>query len=144
MSGLLTATRLAFANKTAGRFRFVCVVVGVILITWITCINHNSFDRVPANVTFSGLTAIMLAAIIYSYQNPSVMRKGKGRSSTMTKWTSTKLKVVSFSGLFFVALVNFYALGMPMLGIIDVGACTMFSHIKLHGGSNHYISPTGK
>ena len=43
----------------------------------------------------------------------------------------------------FVFLAGLYALGLPFLGLIDVGACNMFSHLKVHGGSSHYLLPTG-
>ena len=30
-----------------------------------------------------------------------------------------------------------------MLGLIDVGSCAMFANLKVHGGSNHLVLPTG-
>merc|ERR1719181_1900798 len=38
-----------------------------------------------------------------------------------------------------VALV--YAFGLPMLGLQEKAGCLMFSQLRLHGGSNHYLLP---
>ena len=40
-------------------------------------------------------------------------------------------------------MAAFYAFGLPMLGLIDVGSCAMFANLKAHGGSNHLFLPTG-
>lgn len=36
-----------------------------------------------------------------------------------------------------------YAFGLPALGLQDVMATNMFSNLKVHGGSNHLLVPTG-
>ena len=41
-----------------------------------------------------------------------------------------------------VAAAVFYAFGMPVLGLQEKGGCLMFSQLRLHGGSNHYVLPT--
>ena len=43
----------------------------------------------------------------------------------------------------FTGVAAFYAFGLPMLGLIDVGSCAMFANLKAHGGSNHLFLPTG-
>jgi len=37
----------------------------------------------------------------------------------------------------------FYAFGVHIIGLIDIGAASPFSSIRLQGGSNHLIAPTG-
>ena len=36
-----------------------------------------------------------------------------------------------------------YAFAGPLLGLQDLGACNMYSNLRLHGGSNHLLVPTG-
>ena len=45
-----------------------------------------------------------------------------------------------FRRLFGVAVV--YALLLPVLGLQEKAGCLMFSQLRLHGGSNHYLLPT--
>lgn len=48
----------------------------------------------------------------------------------------------SQTNLFFVALALAYA-SLPIFGLMDIGAPTMFGGLKVHGGSNHLFLPTG-
>ena len=123
-------------DKIWVRLRLVVVAVCVIAISCLTCVVHKSFERILANVAFTGLSAIMIEAILYSYQNPSCMRN---------KESCSKIRDLGVYSLetFFVFLAAFYAIGMPLFGLIDVGGCIMFSHLKLHGGSNHLLLPAG-
>merc|ERR1712137_995533 len=52
-------------------------------------------------------------------------------------------KSIRFLTIGFEGAAAFYAFGLPMLGLIDVGACHMFAQLKLHGGSNHLFLPAG-
>lgn len=36
-----------------------------------------------------------------------------------------------------------YAFGGPLLGVHDLGACNMYSNLRMYGGSNHLLLPTG-
>lgn len=42
-----------------------------------------------------------------------------------------------------VALGFLYAFVALPLGVMDMGSCHMFSNLRVHGGSNHLIAPTG-
>jgi len=44
---------------------------------------------------------------------------------------------------FFVLVAATYAFGLPLLGLQDLGSCNMYSNLRLHGGSNHLLLPTG-
>ena len=41
-----------------------------------------------------------------------------------------------------VSIALLYAFGLPMLGLQEKAGCLMFSQLRLHGGSNHYLLPT--
>ena len=41
-----------------------------------------------------------------------------------------------------VLLALVYAFGLPMLGLQEKAGCLMFSQLRLHAGSNHYMLPT--
>ena len=41
-----------------------------------------------------------------------------------------------------VALAAWYGFAGPLLGTQDLGACNMYSNLRMHGGSNHLLLPT--
>ena len=41
-----------------------------------------------------------------------------------------------------VAVALLYAFALPVVGLQEKGGCLMFSQLRLHGGSNHYLLPT--
>ena len=41
-----------------------------------------------------------------------------------------------------IGLSLFYAFALPVLGLQEKAGCLMFSQLRLHGGSNHFLMPT--
>ena len=123
--------------KPGNRLKLAFGSICVIAISCLTSVTHKSFDRFLDNVVFSGISAVILGAMLYSYKVPSCMLQKSGHS----KRKSSELKIILEK--FFIVLAGFYAIGMPVLGLIDVGGCNMFSHLKIHGGSNHPLLPAG-
>ena len=41
-----------------------------------------------------------------------------------------------------IGLAVVYAFGGPLIGFQDLGACNMYSNLRMHGGSNHLLVPT--
>lgn len=105
----------------------------VVTIAAVVCGVHGSYERVLANLTFTALAAVMCRAVFIDATSPAYPPTTTAATRQPLPLRSAFLIVAAFS----------YAFLMPMLGLIDVGGCTMFSHIKMHGGSNHAFLPTG-
>ena len=50
---------------------------------------------------------------------------------------------LSASGAFLTFVAFVYAFVLPPMGMLDVGNASPFSSLRKHGGSNHYVLPTG-
>eukprot|EP00746_Dinoflagellata_sp_MGD_P156003 gnl/MRDRNA2_/MRDRNA2_85651_c0_seq3.p1 gnl/MRDRNA2_/MRDRNA2_85651_c0~~gnl/MRDRNA2_/MRDRNA2_85651_c0_seq3.p1 ORF type:complete len:410 (+),score=29.98 gnl/MRDRNA2_/MRDRNA2_85651_c0_seq3:1-1230(+) len=98
---------------------------------------RSGWQRWPANLCFIFLMAMLVRGIwldLSAYKTPRL-------ASKTTKAKQTELSAILRVG--FISAAAFYAFGLPMLGLIDFGACHMFANLKLHGGSNHAFLPTG-
>lgn len=129
--GTLLGSRHSFLNAFSPSLFPAAVAGGV-------CAIHGSLERLTANVAFCALCGLMMRALwldavaparVSSIVDPTHCANNGG----VRCWLPTIL----VSGAFWYAFVS------PVLGLIDVGGCIMFSHVKLHGGCNHLLLPTG-
>lgn len=65
----------------------------------------------------------------------------KGQSSSLTPNSSHSLHPVAHSWL--IGLAAVYAFVLPAAGLQEKAGCLMFSQLRMHGGSNHFLLPTG-
>ena len=100
---------------------------------------HGSAERVLANVAFCALAALLCRAMALDgalRPRAAATIPPHGREPPLPAMARALR-----GGLIVAALV--YGFGLPMLGLLDVGASTMFSHIKQHGGNSHAFLPVG-
>ena len=105
------------------------------------CAVHGSYERIVANVAFSALAVVLLRALFIDMRHLPATSEGVNSVDPNAGRDPQRVQARLSSSL--IGLATFYAFGMPMLGLIDVGGSTMFSHIKLHGGNSHLLLPTG-
>jgi hypothetical protein len=109
-----------------------------VAISSVVCGVHASTERLLANFAFSSLSALVGRAIFLDTNSPPAAAtppKQTARASLPPSLRALKTAIVCAAA--------FYAFGAPMLGLIDVGGCIMFAHLKLHGGNSHAFLPTG-
>ena len=91
--------------------------------------NHATFITVPLCGAFAGI--ICVAAVnSYSY------------ATGLTK-TSASMRNPGAYGYILRGWAFFYAIIVLVLGLMDMGTANMFSSLRMYGGGNHYLLPTG-
>jgi hypothetical protein len=105
----------------------------VVLVASITCalqpITWTEFDY---NVPVCGaLAAVIGLAVVGSFSGAPKLQQDTKAVAGMAGFKS-----------FLWSMGGIYAVVVLPLGLMDMGAANMFSSLRLHGGSNHYLLPT--
>jgi hypothetical protein len=70
----------------------------------------------------------------------------KSTTATVTTTTTTTMMIMKKKPLWSclaVLVAFYYSFGSIILGLQEEHTCNMFANLKIHGGSNHYLVPTG-
>ena len=125
-------TRGAVLASAASAVGIVAVVSAV----------HRDVSRVIANLTLTAFSLLMLRAIQIERAGGAAPRTAaKKRKRGTEPGDGAAGGWAGACAAAFVALATFYSIGMPVLGLGDVGMSNMFAHLKVHAGSSHYILP---
>jgi hypothetical protein len=140
-----SAFSVSSSPSSDGSARGVAIVFAIVsAVTAMICKVHGSAERVVAHFAFTALLALICRAIYLDISDdakPTAVAPPSAKLATATVARDSPRH--KFLATLLVGMSFFYSFGMPMLGLIDVGGPLMFSHIKMHGGSNHYFLPTG-
>ena len=90
---------------------------------------------------FAALAALNLLALHLSSADGSATSDGDRRTAVGLRAGATATTV---AGASLGAAAAVYAFALPVLGLQEIGSCTMFANMRVHGGSNHVLGvPTG-
>lgn len=104
-------------------------VAAVIVASGVVCAVHGSGERVLAHTAFFALLALNARAVVLDHRSQA----GQPHANQLKTAAAPAVRASGHAQqrLLTAAILGgavFYAFGMPMLGLLDVGACTMFSH----------------
>lgn len=88
-------------------------------------------DFTPLNWAFAGYVPVLLLHTIAIQ---------KCTTKNTSSETTTRKPLWSYCAIF---VAFFYSFGTIILGLQEEATCNMFANLKIHGGSNHYLVPTG-
>ena len=95
-----------------------------------------------ALVLFAALAALNLLALTLS-SAAAAAADGEHREHR-TASVPRNTAATTVMGVSLGAAAAVYAFALPVLGLQEIGSCTMFSNMRVHGGSNHVLGvPTG-
>eukprot|EP00747_Dinoflagellata_sp_TGD_P178749 gnl/TRDRNA2_/TRDRNA2_28284_c1_seq1.p1 gnl/TRDRNA2_/TRDRNA2_28284_c1~~gnl/TRDRNA2_/TRDRNA2_28284_c1_seq1.p1 ORF type:complete len:473 (-),score=37.84 gnl/TRDRNA2_/TRDRNA2_28284_c1_seq1:91-1344(-) len=118
---------------SGGHAGVLTVTALVVAASGIVCGVHRSVERILAHFLCCAFGSMLCRALVVDARDQPCIP----RARPLKEHPNRALAYV------LIGSAVFYAFGMPMLGLIDVGACSMFAHLKLHGGNNHAFLPTG-
>ena len=147
VSSAFSEVESAFRSRGPKRARNLVLkgTGAVVVIVAIVSAVHQDVSRIIANVTLTAFSLLTFRAIQIERAGtvpPSTRKKPKPKPKPKQGQAEGAAPIGRWTGIF-VCFAAFYAIGMPVLGLGDVGMCNMFSHLKVHAGSSHYILPTG-
>jgi hypothetical protein len=103
----------------------------VVLVT-VTGVRH---DFTPQNWAFAMFVPVMSFLTLVLALERAIPTKESADSKTKTKRPAWTIAASTFAGL--------YAFGSIMVGLQEEATPNMFANLKVHGGSNHFLLPTG-
>jgi hypothetical protein len=106
----------------------------------------RSVNFTPLNWSFAAYVPVLLLHTVTIRIESSTVSTAAVTAKTVTTTaaatTTARTKKPLWSYLA-VSVAFFYAFGSIILGLQEEHTCNMFANLKIHGGSNHYLVPTG-
>ena len=105
-------------------------------------------DKFPFSLTFTAIWTFVIAVCADIAKHETFYDLGLPLFMAIVPlvWTAATLQEEETKVSWrhpLVLLAVFYNFGLLTLGLLDQGAPHMYANLRLHGGSNHFLAPTG-